>query len=210
MIDLLLRRGPHGLSLEALRAAPHGVDLGPLVPSRATKVRTPDGRVRLAPAALTGDVPRLARWVAERSASAAGGDGGLVLIGRRHLRSNNSWMHNVRSLVKGPDRSALYVHPTDAARIGIASGDRARVKGRAGELVATVAVTEDVMPGVVSLPHGYGHAEAAETLRVAGALPGANVNAITDDQRVEALIGSSILNGVPVTLARDLTPPIGG
>jgi anaerobic selenocysteine-containing dehydrogenase len=200
VVDLLLRLGPHRLSLDALRRAPHGVDLGPLVPSRADKVRTPDGRVRLAPEVFVREVPRLERWVAERAAATAGG-GELVLIGRRHLRSNNSWMHNARSLVKGPDRSQLLMAPADAARLGLADGTRVRVRSRVGEVIARLAVTEEMKPGVVSLPHGYGHAEAAATLRVAGAVPGPNVNELTDDQTLEPLVGAAILSGVPVTVS---------
>jgi anaerobic selenocysteine-containing dehydrogenase len=204
VIDLLLRTGPYRLSLRELREAPRGIDLGPLTPARAEKVRTPGARVRLAPEILVSDVPRLERWVAEGPPP-----GELCLIGRRHLRSNNSWMHNVRSLVKGPDRAQLFMHPDDAARIGVADGDRVRVKSRVGEVEARLAVTGDIMPGVVSLPHGFGHAPAAATLRVAGALAGPNVNALTDEELVEPLLGTSILNGFPVrvTPLHDLSEP---
>jgi anaerobic selenocysteine-containing dehydrogenase len=194
-IDLLLRTGRYNLSLAKLRAAPDGIDLGPLEPALREKVRTPDGRVRLAPPALMADLPRLERWLDERPA------GGLVLIGRRHLRSNNSWMHNARSLAKGPDRARLLVHPADATRLGIADGQAVQVQSRAGAVAATAALSDEVMEGVVSLPHGFGHAAAADTLRVAGALPGASANLLTDEQQVEPLCGTSILNGVPVTVA---------
>jgi len=178
-LDLLLRTGPYGLSLSKLEKAPHGIDLGPLVPSRKRCVRTDDGRVRLAPPPLVADVARLDRWIDER------GDHELLLIGRRHLRSNNSWMHNVKSLVKGADRTQLFVHPDDAARVGVANGARVRVKSRVGEVVATVSLTRDVMPGVVSLPHGFGSP---------------NANALTDELFVEPIVGTSILNGIPVTI----------
>ncbi|MRG90819.1 molybdopterin-dependent oxidoreductase [Polyangium spumosum] len=203
LLDVLLRVGPHGdkflpfskgLNLEKLKKAEHGVDLGPLQPMHRARVRTRTGKVRLAPPAILADVPRLERFLDEASAA------GLVLIGRRHLRSNNSWMHNVPSLVKGPDRSTLLVHPTDAERLGLSSGARVRVRSRVGEVVVGLTVTEDVMPGVVSLPHGHGHAAAADTLRVAGNVPGVNANAITDDLHVEPLTGTAILNGVPVTV----------
>ena len=183
-LALLFRLGPYGdhfvpgrqgLTLAKVREAPHGIDLGPLVPMGRERVRTPDGRVDLAPEVLLADVSRVETWLAERR------NGGLLLIGRRHLRSNNSWMHNLRSLVKGPDRSALLVHPDDAARHGLVEGATCRVKSRAGEVRARVAITRDIMPGVVSLPHGYGHAAAADTLHVAGPLPGANINVLTDN-----------------------------
>ena len=180
VVDLLLRMGPGRLSLRALRDAPHGIDLGPLVPSRGDRVRTPDGRIRLAPPALVADVPRLDAWVDEQR---RGGD--LVLIGRRHLRSNNSWMNGLPSLAKGPDRTRLLVHPTDATRLGVADGDTVGVRSRTGRLSAVVRITGDVMPGVVSLPHGFGQCSA---------------NAVTDDHLIEPVVGTSILNGVPVVV----------
>jgi anaerobic selenocysteine-containing dehydrogenase len=198
VIDLLLRTGPHRTSLAALEAAPHGKDLGPLAPGRAPEcVRTKNGLVCLAPALLVADVPRLEAWIDARTAAP------LVMIGRRHLRSNNSWMHNARSLVKGPDRAQLLMHPDDAARLGLANGARVRVKSRTGAIVAPLAITDDVMPGVVSLPHGFGHAAAATTLRVAGTLAGPSANAITDEQLVEPVLGTSILNGIPVEVSAD-------
>jgi anaerobic selenocysteine-containing dehydrogenase len=200
-VDLLLRTGPYGLSLKALRAAPQGIDLGPLQPARFTKVRNPGALVHLAPDALAADVPRLERWIEDRRAGLAPGID-LRLVGRRHLRSNNSWMHNVRSLVKGPDRSQLYMSPADAERLGLSDGDRVHVKSRVGEITARLLITADIMPGVVSLPHGFGHAAAASSLRVAGAVEGPNVNALTDEERVEPLIGASILNGLSVRVIR--------
>jgi len=211
LLDVMLRVGPYGdkfnpfskgLNLERLKKAKHGVDLGPLRPMFRERVRTETGKVRLAPPAILADVPRLDRFLTEAGAE------GLVLIGRRHMRNNNSWMQNIPSLVKGPDRSTLLVHPTDAARLGLASGARVRVRSRVGEVVVGMTVTEDVMPGVVSLPHGHGHAAAADTMRVAAGVPGANANAITDDLYVEPLTGTAILNGVPVTVeAADVAPP---
>ncbi len=195
VIDLLLRTGPHQLSLDKLRATPNGIDLGPLAPAPRHGIHTPDGRARLARAALAADVPRVAAWV-----DAARDPSGLVLIGRRHLRSNNSWMHNLRALAKGPDRARLLMHPDDAARVPAADGAEVRVQSRAGSALARITITADIMPGVVSLPHGFGHQAAVGTLRVAGALPGASANALTDELAVEPIIGTSILNGVPVTI----------
>jgi anaerobic selenocysteine-containing dehydrogenase len=196
VVDLLLRVGPHRLSLAALRNAPHGIDLGPLRPSGGRRVRTPGGRVRLAPEVFVNDAPRIERWLDARA------DGGLVLIGRRHLRSNNSWMHNLPSLTKGPSRAALLMHPADAGRLGLSGGECVRVKSRVGEVTVRLAVTDEIMPGVVSMPHGFGHAPAAGTLRVAGALEGASANALTDELLVEPIVGASILNGVPVTVEK--------
>jgi anaerobic selenocysteine-containing dehydrogenase len=196
IVDLALRIGPHKLSLARVKRAPHGMDLGPLRAGELErKLRTPSRKVELAPRPLLDDVPRLERWIDERG---AGRGPALVLIGRRHARTNNSWMHNCPSLVKGPDRSALLMHPDDARRAGVGAGERVRVKSRVGQVTASVEITDAIMPGVVSLPHGYGHAPAAETMRVAGALPGPNINALTDDDLVEPVLGTAILNGVPV------------
>ena len=204
VVDLALRIGPYGdrwnplskgLSLAKLKRAPHGVDLGPLAPAGREKVRTADGKVDLAPTLLVEDVPRLARWIAEPSPA-------LALIGRRHVRTNNSWMHNCRSLVKGPDRSALLLHPDDAKARGIAAGEMVRVRSRVGAIEARVEVTDEVMRGVVCLPHGYGHAAAADTMRVAGAVTGPNVNAITDDHLLDPVSGTAALSGVPVEIER--------
>jgi anaerobic selenocysteine-containing dehydrogenase len=193
-IDLMLRTGVARTSLARLRAESRGIDLGPLRPAFRRKVRTPDGRVRLAPRVLMDDVARLEKWLD------APRDGGLVLIGRRSLRSNNSWMHNVPSLAKGPDRARLLMHADDAAARGLVDGARVRVSSRTGSVTARLAVTEDIMPGVVSLPHGFGHGEAAGTLRVAGALEGPSANALTDAADVEPVLGTSVLNGVPVSV----------
>ncbi len=121
-----------------------------------------------------------------------------MLIGRRHLRTNNSWMHNVTSLVKGPDRSALLMHGEDARDRGLADGAQVLVRSGTGTVMARLEYTSDIMRGVVSLPHGYGHQAAQETLHVAAAVAGPNINALTDEARVEPLVGTAVLNGVPV------------
>jgi hypothetical protein len=203
ILDLALRIGPYGdrfvpgrmgLSLATLREEPHGIDLGPMMPSAKERVRTKDGRVDVAPALLVSEIRRVDRWLEEQH----GGD--LVLIGRRHLRTNNSWMHNVRSLVKGPDRSMLLMNRADAQRLRLEEGQAVRVKSRVGSITTRVIPTDDIMPGVVSLPHGYGHEAVVDTMRVAGSTPGANVNALTDELLVEPVLGTAILNGVPVTV----------
>jgi hypothetical protein len=155
----MLRAGPYGdgfdaeapgLSLAKVREAPHGIDLGPLEPRLPDALATEDARVELAPELALGDVDRLRAALERRS-------DGLLLIGRRHLRSNNSWMHNVHALAKGPERCTLLVHPEDAERLGLEDGGRAKVRSRVGEVLAPVVVSDEVMPGVVSLPHGFGH-----------------------------------------------------
>jgi anaerobic selenocysteine-containing dehydrogenase len=203
VIDLLLRTGPRGdrflpwskgLNLKKVRAAPHGIDLGPLEPMRQTRVRTPHGLVELAPPMLLSDADRVEAWLS------ATGRGELLLIGRRHLRSNNSWMHNVQSLVKGPDRATLMMHRDDAGRLGLREAAEVTLTSRRGSVKAKLAVTEDMMPGVVSMPHGFGHAAAAATMRVAGGVEGPNVNAIMDEESLEPLTGTAVLSGVPVTV----------
>jgi anaerobic selenocysteine-containing dehydrogenase len=202
LVDLLLRRGPYGawrrggrgLSLAALEKAPHGIDLGPLEPALPAALETPGRRIVLAPPQLVADLARLRA----RAAEIAGDGGGLCLIGRRELRSNNSWMHNSERLVKGRDRCTLLMHPDDARQRGLAAGDRVEVRSRAGSVQVPLAVTDEMMPGVVSLPHGWGHSRPGVTLSVAAAHPGASVNDVTDELGVDALAGTAVLNGVPV------------
>ncbi|HYS08617.1 MAG TPA: molybdopterin-dependent oxidoreductase [Myxococcales bacterium] len=192
-LDLLLRFGPHRISLRKLAQNPHGLDLGPLQPQLLSRLS--GRRLQLAPALFLRDLDRLAASL-ERPAP----NGDLVLIGRRALRSNNSWMHNSERLVKGPEGCALLVHPEDAAARGLREGGRAKVASRVGTVEVPVAVTADVMRGVVSLPHGWGHARAGASLSVAADHPGASLNDLTDDQAVDALSGNAALNGVPVTV----------
>jgi len=194
LLDLLLRFGPHKLSLRKLQRAPHGMDLGPL--GRQLLARLGGRRVQLAPGVFLRDLDRLAATVSRPSAN------GLVLIGRRALRSNNSWMHNSLRLVKGPPGCVLFMHPEDAAAHGVRDGGRARVTSRVGSVEVPVALTDDVMRGVVCLPHGWGHSRDGAALSVAGAHAGASLNDLTDDQRVDPLSGNAAFNGVPVTVTR--------
>jgi len=196
LLDAMLRLGPYDLTLETLEAAPHGIDLGPLQPRLPEALRTPSGRVELAPPAIVADVERLRESLGRRS------NGGLVLVGRRQLRSNNSWMHNLPVLVKGKERCTLHVHPDDAERLGLGDGGTAQVAGRAGAVNVPVEVTDAVMPGVVSIPHGWGHDADGTVLSVAGAHAGTNSNAVADETLVDALSGNAVLNGIPV----DVTP----
>jgi anaerobic selenocysteine-containing dehydrogenase len=195
VIDLALRIGPHRLSLAKVRAAVHGLDLGPLEPRLPKRLETRDRAVQLAPAALLADLPRLERrW-------AGPPDGGLVLIGRRHLRSNNSWMHNSERLVKGPPRCTLLIHPEDAAARALVDGSRARVSTRTGAIELPVEGSGEVRRGVVSVPHGWGHGRQGVRLRVAARAPGASVNDIVDPAVIDELSGTSALTGQPVEVA---------
>jgi anaerobic selenocysteine-containing dehydrogenase len=192
IIDLLLRAGPYDLTLADLEAAPHGVDLGPLAPRLPEALSTVSGLVELAPAEITSDVPRLAAFLAEPI------DGRLVLIGRRQLGSNNSWMHNVEPLVRGQNRCTAQVHPTDASRLGLTDGERAVVRSRAGKVEIPVEVTDAIRPGVVSIPHGWGHDVDGTRTAVATAHAGVNTNLLADDTLLDALSGTAVLNGIPV------------
>ncbi len=188
-LDMMLRLGPYGdafgakpdgLTLERLKAHPHGIDLGPLRPRIPEVLRTPSGRIELAPEPIVADVARL-RDALHRTA------GGFLLIGRRHLRSNNSWMHNLPALSGGSNRCTLQIHPDDAADLGLT--DIAVVKGPGGELLAPIEVTDGMRRGVVSLPHGW------------SADRGVNVNQLNDGTHLDPLSGTAVLNGIPVDIA---------
>jgi anaerobic selenocysteine-containing dehydrogenase len=195
IIDLALRSGSYKLSLRKLREAVHGLDLGPLESRLPARLVTEDRAVHLAPAELLADLPRL-----ERRWARPLGDG-LVMIGRRQLRSNNSWMHNSERLVKGPPRCTLLVHPDDAASRGLVDGGRARVSTRTGAIELPVEVTDAMMRGVVSVPHGWGHSRPGVRLKVATSAPGASINDIIDPAIIDELSGTSALTGQPVEVA---------
>jgi anaerobic selenocysteine-containing dehydrogenase len=199
-LDLMLRLGaygdgfgaaPGGLSLEALLRAPHGIDLGPLRPRLNDVLRTPSGEIELCPPPIAGDVPRLRDGLAARRT-------GLVLIGRRHLRSNNSWMHNLPGLVRGSNRCTLQIHPDDADRLGVTDAGAAEVISANGAVKAEVEITDEVMPGVVSLPHGWGHGRPGTRGSVAAAHAGVSANTLTDPLALDPLSGNAVLNGTPV------------
>ena len=208
-----LRRGKAGLSMAALRAAPHGLDLGPLEPRLPGRLRTDDRRVRLVPALYLADLPRLdARLAAWSRPRPPGEPAPLTLIGRRHLRSNNSWLHNSARLVKGKPRCTLLMHPRDAADRGLATGDDVRLRSAAGEVVVPVEVSDELMAGVISLPHGWGHDRPGVRLGVASAHAGVSVNDVTDPGFVDELSGTAALFGLAVTVERAVaqavaTPP---
>ncbi|WP_194789290.1 molybdopterin oxidoreductase family protein [Pseudomonas sp. UFMG81] len=197
MIDYALRKGPYGeastfkLSLQTLDQYPHGLDLGALTPNLADRLRTTSHAVEAAPVALLEDLQRLARQVPPEP-------GQLLLIGRRHVRSNNSWMHNFHRLVKGKPRHQLMMHPQDLLERQLQDGQTVRIRSRTGVLEVQVQASEDMMPGVVSLPHGYGHGRQGAQLQVASAHPGVSANDLTDERLRDGVSGNAALNGVPV------------
>ncbi|PZG22942.1 molybdopterin-dependent oxidoreductase [Nonomuraea aridisoli] len=196
-LDLMLRLGPYGewsgkgdLSLRKLLDHPHGLDLGPLEPRLDEVLRTPSGVIELAPEPLVEDVQRLRAKLAEEPPE-------MVLIGRRHLRSNNSWMHNVPPLVGGSNTCTLQINPADAARLGLTG--EAVVRSAKGQVTVALEPTETIMPGVVSLPHGWGHSDSAQ--RVAARHAGVSANTLTDETMIDVPSGNAVFNGVPVTIS---------
>ena len=200
LLDLTIRTGPwgdrygedpDGLTLASFRAAPHGIDRGAMVPRAREVVSTPSGKIELAPDYIVDDLPRLKARLRRRR-------DGLLLVSRRHLRSNNSWMHNVPVLVKGKDRCTLLIHPKDAARTGVQDGALARVSSEAGAIDVPVEVSDEMMPGIVSLPHGWGHTKEGMRLAVARDHPGVNNNLLAPGTLVDERSGNAIVNGIPV------------
>lgn len=202
LLGLGLRAGPYGrlrgeqrVTLRRLRESPHGIDLGPLQPCLPQRLFTPDQRIRCAIPELLGDMARVRGLLATPRAAP------LSLIGRRHLRSNNSWMHNSHRLVKGKPRCQLLMHPDDARSRSLQDGMQVRVSSRTGTVEATLMLSDELMPGVVSLPHGWGHDRPGTRLGVARAHAGVSLNDLTDPQRIDPVSGNAALNGVPVEVA---------
>jgi anaerobic selenocysteine-containing dehydrogenase len=200
----LLRFGPYRLGLRKLRESPNGVDLGPLEAGRIARlVATDDGQIDAAPE----DFLRAAR--AHLFSQADRGDTEeLLLIGRRQLRGNNSWMHNLPRLMKGPDRCTLLMHPTDATSRNLATGDMVQLGAEAGTVTVPVEVTDEVRCGVVSLPHGWGHDRDGIRLQVAQEHAGVSINDVTSDRHLDTLSGTAAFNGLPVSVRRVTDPEI--
>jgi anaerobic selenocysteine-containing dehydrogenase len=203
ILDFQIRTGPFGdhfgakpdgLTLADFEAAPHGIDKGPLVPVLDEILETKSGKIELAPAYITADLERLKARIGRDEHD-------LVLVSRRHVRSNNSWMHNVPSLVTGRDRCTLLIHPDDASRCGVRDGAKAEVRSEAGAVIAPVEVSDEMMPGVVSLPHGWGHDRPGIRVAVAREHAGVNNNVLAPGEFVDEISGNQAVNGIPVTLA---------
>lgn len=204
ILDLCIRTGPYGdrfglkpegLTLQSFIDQPDGIMLGAAGPQGSRAVTTPSGRIELAPPHMLGDVPRL-----EQAMAAAAPP--LVLVSRRHLRSMNSWMHNVDTLVRGKDRCTLHMHTQDALRLGIGAGDTVDVASVSGAVQVAVELTDDIRPGVVSLPHGWGHGAPGTRTSVAASHAGVNFNLLSPGPLVDAASGNAVLNGIPVQVSR--------
>ncbi|MCU1221393.1 MAG: molybdopterin oxidoreductase family protein, partial [Candidatus Angelobacter sp.] len=202
LLDLGLRAGPYGdqfgmkpdgLNLDKVKASEDGVDLGALEPRVPEILRTPSGKIELAPVMLTDDLKRPAADLDRPLPD-------LVIVGRRQLHGNNSWMHNLPVLAKGAAKCIVLVNPADAARLEIEDGARARIAHNGRSIEAEVEITDEMMPGVVSLPHGWGHDQPGTELEVAAANPGANLNALMDENRRDPLSGNAVLSGMEVEM----------
>ena len=201
IVDLTLRMSPWGdgygarpggLTLASLRDEhPHGVDFGPMIPRIDEVLLTASGDVELAHDIILDDLPRLRAFIARPRS-------GLVLIGRRHVRSNNSWMHNITVLVKGRDRCTLLMHPDDARVLRLVDGARARVTSEVGSLDVTVEVSDEIRTGVVSLPHGWGHDKSGTRMSVAREHAGVNSNLLAPGHLLDVPSGNAAVNGIPV------------
>ncbi|HKO61859.1 MAG TPA: molybdopterin oxidoreductase family protein [Pyrinomonadaceae bacterium] len=220
ILDFGLRFGPYGagvnpfskgLTFRRVRKSVHGIDLGPLKPCLPGRLRTTDKRIDLAPAILVADVARVRTWqhlhpsnngkgngYVAGGHSATNGNGELLLIGRRQLRSNNSWMHNSERLVKGKPQCTILMHPDDAAHRHLTKGENVRVRSRVGSIVLPVEISDEMMRGVVSIPHGWGHDRAGNQLDVAQQHAGASINDLTDDLAIDGLCGTAAFSGTPV------------
>jgi anaerobic selenocysteine-containing dehydrogenase len=213
LLDLGLRTGPHGkgfwpfgkgLSLARLKRHPHGLDLGALKPSLPDRLFTSDRKIDTAPQILCDDVRRLKEKFANTGTLTNPAET-LLLIGRRHIRTNNSWMHNSRRLVKGKDRCTLLIHPGDARQRNVADGQSVTISARVGAITIKAEITDNIKQGVVSLPHGWGHHREDMQLQVASANPGVSINDITDELLIDPVCGNAVLNGIPVTIEIDET-----
>ncbi|HEY0763580.1 MAG TPA: molybdopterin-dependent oxidoreductase [Pyrinomonadaceae bacterium] len=211
ILDLGLRFGPYGarfnplskgLTLRKVKNAVHGIDLGPLTPCLQKRLCTPDKRIELAPELLVRDLERVkAKFLDSAPAEL---NGNLLLIGRRHLRSNNSWMHNARRLLRDDEttpRCTILMNPVDAARRNLSAGQSVKVESRVGSIVIPIEVSEEMMPGVVSIPHGWGHDRPGNKMEVAQQHPGQSINDLTDNQAIDALCGTAAFNGTVVTVS---------
>jgi anaerobic selenocysteine-containing dehydrogenase len=209
LVDLGLRFGPYGsrlnpfsngLTLRRVRETVHGIDLGPLTPCLVKRIKTADKLIDLAPEILVRDLERVKRSLVSH---APGSNGHLLLIGRRQLRSNNSWMHNSQRLVKGnpaKPQCTILMHTNDANDRKLTPGQPVMVKSKVGAIVLPLEVTDEIMRGVVSIPHGWGHDRSGNQLEVAQQHAGASINDLTDASLIDALCGTAAFNGTSVTV----------
>ncbi|HYW70578.1 MAG TPA: molybdopterin-dependent oxidoreductase [Pyrinomonadaceae bacterium] len=215
MLDLGLRFGPYGdrlnpfskgLNLRRLKASVHGIDFGAMRPCLTGRLRTADKRINLAPEIFVNDLARLQNSKGTHAPRVQSSpqdytpNGTLLLIGRRQLRSHNSWLHNSERMVNGKPRCTMLMHPQDAAHRDLKSGQQATVRSRAGALDIPIEISDEIMPGVVSIPHGWGHNRTGTQLAVAEQHAGQSINDLTDNQAIDALCGTAAFSATPVTV----------
>jgi anaerobic selenocysteine-containing dehydrogenase len=202
LLDFAMRRGPYGddygrqpdgLNLAKVKAAPNGIDLGALQSGVPALLRTPSGKIELAAPSLLADLARLAGAMDQPVPE-------LMIVGRRQVRSNNSWMHNLPVLAKGPFRCTALLHPEDAARHGVQNGASVELRTASGGITVEVELSDEMMPGVISLPHGWGHDLPGSQMQVASLRPGANLNTLLDENLRDPLSGNAVLSGIPVRM----------
>lgn len=198
-LDMGLQFGPYSLSLKQLKDNPHGIDLGALKPCLPQRLLNTDKRINIAPDLLVKDIDRLCRYL-DDDALQNGFD--YLLIGRRHLRDNNSWMHNAERLVKGRNRCTLMMHSADAKKLNLDSQSIVKVSSRVGAVELPIEITDHMMQGVVSMPHGYGHARKGVKLDIAAKYAGVSINDLTDEYILDELTGNAAFNNVAVRIER--------
>jgi len=196
MLGEAIKASPAGVTLDEIAKHDNGYDMGPLEPRLPERLKTEHGKIECMPEAIMPDLD------AFEDTLEVANDNMFLLIGRRHVRSNNSWLHNSRRLIKGPDRCTMMIHPDSAAALGLSDGAMAKVSNSIGTVELTTELTEDVMPGVISIPHGYGHGKKGVRLSIASERPGVSINDLTDPGIIDKLSGNAVLNGVPVEVSR--------
>ncbi|WP_425460763.1 molybdopterin oxidoreductase family protein [Leptospira langatensis] len=209
ILDHALKSGPYGeksgssieMSLELLKNSPHGVDLGALKPCFPNRLWTEDKKIRLTPKEVVGDLDRLWKHREKLLAEADPRDN-FLLIGRRHLRNNNSWMHNLPKLMTGKDRCTIMIHPEDASILGIGEEELVVIESRVGRIQLPAELTDEMMRGVVSIPHGFGHGKEGTSMNVAAKFAGSSINDLTDDQALDELSGNAAFSGIPVSVRK--------
>ncbi|TGK00710.1 molybdopterin oxidoreductase family protein [Leptospira semungkisensis] len=209
IIDHALKSGPYGeksgspigMSLELLKNSPHGVDLGALKPCFPNRLWTEDKMIHLVPKEVVGDLSRLQNYKEKLIADQMLQEK-FLLIGRRHLRNNNSWMHNLPKLMTGKDRCTIMIHPEDANALGIKEEELVVIESRVGKIQLPAEVTDEIMKGVVSIPHGFGHGKEGTSLNVAAQFAGSSINDLTDDQALDELSGNAAFSGIPVSVRK--------
>jgi anaerobic selenocysteine-containing dehydrogenase len=203
-IDRSLQSGPYGkshsLNLKKLLEHPHGIDLGPLIPLLPNRLRTNNKRICLAPDEMLQDMVRVKKVFEKLKANPTPSNDKFLLIGRRHLRNNNSWMHNLPKLMTGVNRCTAMIHPMDAERLGIKKDSQVKIKSRVGEIIIPVEITDEIMQGVVSIPHGFGHHRKDTKLSIAPEHIGVSINDITDEVEIDEFSGNAAFNGTPVEI----------